>query len=288
MVQVTMLNNMVDADFIKALDKHVSWGISVLDLKQGIYGKSLLDLTLDEAEQAAAAIAERELTVYCFSTELFHGEVEQGEAFFRTHYLDKIDHLLALARILKPTVIRLLSAKTKRRNEITDSTLYILKAHAWLIPMYQEAIDRIAEGGFQVTIENECNSNLFAKPKEIINFFHVIDREDRVYFTYDVQNLWQMGTYPTLSVYRELAPLIGFYHVKGGQKDEGSDKLLWKSSLADASWPVADMTLQVIADGRSPVICINPSHGTAKPGYDYDNVYQRDLAYMTNIIHGGD
>jgi sugar phosphate isomerase/epimerase len=288
MVQVTMLNNMVDADFITALDKHVSWGIQVLDLKQGIFGKSLLDLTLEEAEQAAAAIAERDLSVYCFSTELFHGEVEQGEAFFRTTYLDKIDHLLDLAQILKPTVIRLLSAKTKCRNEITDSTLYILKTHDWLIPMYQEAIDRIAEAGFEVTIENECSANLFATTKEIIDFFRVIDREDRVYFTYDVQNLWQMGTYPTLSVYRELAPVIGFYHVKGGQKDEGSDKLIWKSSLADAPWPVAEMTLQVIADGRSPVICINPSHGITKPGYNYDEVYQRDLAFITNIIQGGE
>jgi sugar phosphate isomerase/epimerase len=288
MVQVTMLNNMVDADFITALDKHVSWGIQVLDLKQGIFGKSLLDLTLEEAEQAAAAIAERDLSVYCFSTELFHGEVEQGEAFFRTTYLDKIDHLLDLAQILKPTVIRLLSAKTKCRNEITDSTLYILKTHDWLIPMYQEAIDRIAEAGFEVTIENECSANLFATTKEIIDFFRVIDREDRVYFTYDVQNLWQMGTYPTLSVYRELAPVIGFYHVKGGQKDEGSDKLIWKSSLADASWPVAEMTLQVIADGRSPVICINPSHGITKPGYNYEEVYQRDLAFITNIIQGGE
>jgi sugar phosphate isomerase/epimerase len=288
MVQVTMLNNMVDADFITALDKHVSWGIQVLDLKQGIFGKSLLDLTLEEAEQAAAAIAERDLSVYCFSTELFHGEVEQGEAFFRTTYLDKIDHLLDLAQILKPTVIRLLSAKTKCRNEITDSTLYILKTHDWLIPMYQEAIDRIAEASFEVTIENECSANLFATTKEIIDFFRVIDREDRVYFTYDVQNLWQMGTYPTLSVYRELAPVIGFYHVKGGQKDEGSDKLIWKSSLADASWPVAEMTLQVIADGRSPVICINPSHGITKPGYNYEEVYQRDLAFITNIIQGGE
>jgi sugar phosphate isomerase/epimerase len=288
MVQVTMLNNMVDADFITALDKHVSWGIQVLDLKQGIFGKTLLDLTLAEAEQAAAAIAERDLSVYCFSTELFHGEVEQGEAFFRTTYLDKIDHLLDLAQILKPTVIRLLSAKTKCRNEITDSTLYILKTHDWLIPMYQEAIDRIAEASFEVTIENECSANLFATTKEIIDFFRVIDREDRVYFTYDVQNLWQMGTYPTLSVYRELAPVIGFYHVKGGQKDEGSDKLIWKSSLADASWPVAEMTLQVIADGRSPVICINPSHGITKPGYNYEEVYQRDLAFITNIIQGGE
>ncbi|NQX58741.1 TIM barrel protein [Paenibacillus qinlingensis] len=283
-----MLNNMVDADFITALDKHVRWGIPVLDLKQGIFGKSLIDLTLEEAEEAAAAIEERDLSVYCFSTELFHGEVEQGAAFFRTHYLDKIDHLLDLAQILKPTVIRLLSAKTNRRNDIADSTLYILNGHAWLIPMYQEAIDRIAAAGFEVTIENECSANVFATPKEIIDFFHVIDRVDRVYFTYDVQNLWQMGTYPTLSVYRELAPVIGFYHVKGGQKDEDSDKLIWKSSLEDASWPVAEMTLQVIADGRSPVICINPSHGTTKPGYNYDDVYQRDLAFMTNLIHGGE
>jgi hypothetical protein len=286
MVELTMLNNMAHSDFITSLDIQKSWGISVLDLKTDIYGKSLIDLTADEAKRAASAIAEREMSVYCFSTEFFHGEIEQGKSFFETEYMAKLEHLLVLARILKPTVIRLLAARTNRRSELKDSVAYIMEEHAWLISMYRDAIDRIADAGFEVTIENECNSCMFATPKEILDFFQQLNRPKSVYFTYDVQNLWQMGTFPTLAVYRELAPIIGFFHVKGGQTGDEGEKLVWKSSLEDASWQVALLTRQVLIDRSSPVICVNPSHGKRKPGYNDAQVYKKDLDYLTQIIQG--
>jgi sugar phosphate isomerase/epimerase len=286
LTQITMLNNMAAADFVASLDIQQSWGITVLDLKSDIFGKSLIELTLEEAERAARSIADRGMSVYCFSTELFQREHELGAAFFQSEYMDKLEHLLALARIMKPKVIRLLAARTAKRSEVASSVAYIVKEHAWLIDMYREAIDRISAAGFEVTIENECNGCIFAAPEEIMDFFAVLDRADHVYFTYDVQNLWQMGTFPTMEVYRKLAPLIGFYHVKGGQIGEEGDSLVWKSGLEDASWPVAELTRQVIADGNSPVICINPSHGKEKPGYRYEDMYKRDLDYLNAIIRG--
>jgi len=278
---------MADADFIVSLDLQQSWGITVLDLKSGIFGKALIDLTLEEAERAAQAIADRGMSVHCFSTELFQSEIEHGAAYFQAEYMDKLSHLLELADILKPKVIRLLAARTAKRAEVTDSVAYIVKEFHWLIGMYREAVDRIADAGFEATIENECNGCLFSSPEEILRFFALLDRAERVYFTYDAQNLWQMGTFPTLDVYRKLASLIGFYHVKGGQVGEDGDKLVWRSALEDASWPVAELTRQVISDGRSPVICINPSHGKAKPGYNYEGLYKRDLDYVAAIIRGG-
>lgn len=287
MTQLTMLNHMANADFIASLDIQQSWGIRVLDLKAGIFGKSLIELTLEEAKLAARMIHDRGMSIYCFSTELFQQELELGAAYFQAEYMEKLEHLLALARILKPKVIRLLAARTAKRSEVSNSAAYIAEEHGWLIDQYREAIDRIADAGFEVTIENECNGCIFGSTQEIIDFFNRLDRADRVYFTYDVQNLWQMGTFPTMDVYRELAPLIGFYHVKGGQVGEDGNSLVWKSALEDASWPVAELTRQVIADGKSPAICINPSHGAQRPGYRYEDVYKRDLDYMNAIIQGG-
>ena len=98
--------------------------------------------------------------------------------------------------------------------------------------------------------------------------------------------MWQMGTFPTPEVYRRLRPLLAYYHLKGGQSEPGSDALRWKSSLEDASWPVREITRQVVADGVSPVICLNGSHGARKPGYSYDEVLERDLAFATEIASG--
>ena len=93
-----------------------------------------------------------------------------------------------------------------------------------------------------------------------------------------------MGVYPSLDVYNKLRDLIGYYHLKGGQQGDESGKLRWRSSLEDASWPVVEITKQVVADGVSPVICLNPSHGAAKEGYDYSNITKRDLDFIRGAI----
>ena len=62
-------------------------------------------------------------------------------------------------------------------------------------------------------------------------FFKLLDRPESVALTWDVQNLWQMGTFPTIDVYYQLKDLIHYYHLKGGQFRGDSPSLYWKSNL---------------------------------------------------------
>ncbi|MEK3722722.1 sugar phosphate isomerase/epimerase family protein [Paenibacillus sp. FSL H8-0034] len=282
--RLTMLNTMAGPDFIQAMDQFALWGLEVIDLKDHIYGKSISDLNADEAEAAAVVLKERNLQVYSFSSELFYDDIEKGEEHFRTHHFNRITRLLQAADTLKPTMIRLLAAQYKHRNTYSFSMDYIHEFAPWLIPLYQEAVDRIHEAGYHVTIENECHDCIWATPSEIISFFHELNRPNKVHFTYDVQNLWQMGTYPSLTVYEALKPIIGFVHLKGGQQGEEGSSLVWKSSLEDASWPVEELVTQVVRDQISPVICLNPSHGKLKEGYVYDNLTKRDLCYVQALL----
>jgi hypothetical protein len=283
MTQLTILNSMAGSDFAAALDRHVEWGIRVLDLKDGIFGKGILDLTDEEARRASDLIRERGLSVHCFSTLLFHDEIELGEDEFRGRSLAKIPRAIELARILQPAMIRLLAAQTTRRAEMANTLRYISAEHPWLIPLYGEAIDLLNEAGFASTIENEVGRCIFSNCDEITGFFGQLGRCNKVCFTWDVQNLWQMGTFPTTQVYAEFKDLIGYYHVKGGQSDGETSQLKWRAALEDASWPVEEITRQVIADGVSPVICLNPSHGGAREGYDYADVTARDLDFLRAI-----
>ena len=282
--KLTLLNNMAAAAFEDALDRHVAWGLEVLDLKAGIFGRGIVDLTDEEAERAADLIRARNLSVYCFSTELFSRDIELGEREFRENHLGKIDRTIEIAEYLRPKVIRLLSARTSRRAEIEDSIPYIRAEHPWLIPLYAEAVDRLHRAGYKATIENEVPQNIFSTPGEILDFFEALGRPGRVSFTWDVQNLWQMGTYPTVEVYDKLKGIIGYYHLKGGQHDSEGTDLCWKSSLEDASWPVVEITAHVVADGVSPVICLNSSHGKQKDGYDYSDITERDLDFIRSAI----
>ena len=146
------------------------------------------------------------------------------------------------------------------------------------------AENRYDESNYKCNYENETGDCIFGCPEEIVAFFQELGRREKVSFTWDVQNLWEVGTFPSLEVYQKLKDLIGYYHVKGGQRDETCARLRWSSSLEDASWPVLEITRQVVADGVSPVICLNPSHGAPKEGYDYSNTTKRNLDFLRREI----
>ena len=286
-LSITMLNSMAARDFATALDRHVAWGLKHLDLKDSIFGKGVVDLSAAEAQRAAELIAARGLSVYCMSTQLFHGDVEVGEAAFRAAHLAPLERAIEVAAALRPRLFRLLSARTRRRAQLADSVAYLRSEHPWVFACYRDAIQRLAAAGLRVTLENECHANIFSTPAEVTGFFAELDCGAAVNLTWDVQNMWQMGTAPSLEVYRQLRPLLAYYHLKGGQSAPGSDTLRWRSSLEDASWPVTEISRQVVADGVSPVICLNASHGERKPGYRYDDVLARDLAFVRRAL-GGD
>ena len=278
-IQLTMLNAMGNSDFSLALETHKEWGLKVLDLKDSIFGKSFIDLNPREAQQAKALIETHGLSVYCLSSVLFYEEVEIGEAEFRQRSVDHVERLLTVAQVLKPQVIRLLAAKSTQRARHTNIVPYLKKEHPWLISLYRQAIDRIHAAGFGVTIENEAHACIFSNPTEILDFFHELDRPQTASFTYDIQNLWQMGTFPTVESYHQLAGLTRYFHVKGGRADGGT-ALVWRSPLEDASWPVKEIVRLAIDDGISPVFCLNPSHGKSPEGYDHGGVTKKDIDFL--------
>lgn len=131
-------------------------------------------------------------------------------------------------------------------------------------------------------IENEIAHSIFSTPREIREFFSALGMREKVSFTWDIANLWQMGTFPTLEVYAQLKEVIGYVHVKGGMRGD-DNSFSWASTLKDASWPVFEIMQAVVRDGVSPVICLNPPHGGPKPGYDCNNITQRDLEFLKGI-----
>lgn len=281
---ITMLNFMAGLDFIESLDQQLKWGIKILDLRDNIYGKSLIDLSDDEAMEAAQNIKSRNMTVYCFSTTLFSEDIELGEEVFKKNHIEKIDRILELARILKPKVIRLLAARSSKRGEFTNILPYIKTHKTWLIPMYRKAINKIDRAGFTATIENEANACILSKPEEILGFFKELNCGGRVFFTYDVQNLWLMGTYPSVEVYGMLSDITGYFHLNGSQSLVDGGYTRYCTSLEDASWPVIEITKKAITEGNGVVICLNPLKGEKKNEYDYADITKRDLDYLRNKI----
>ena len=282
-VQFTMLNSMASADFATALVRHAAWELQYLDLKDQIFGKVVDRLSPAEAIQAKGLIEDHRLKVHCLSTSLMHIDVSTGEARFQSE-LDELDRVLETARIFSPRVIRLLSPRFAGRGRLSNCIEHLGRSHRWVFHVYRQALHRIQAAGFIGMIENEASESIFSTADEIVDFFAMLDAPgDRL--IWDAVNLWQMGCAPSLEVYERLRPLIGGFHLKGGQADKNGS-LKWASALEDASWPILPIVNRVIADGICPVICLNPPHGQARPGYDYDDLPSRDLAFLRLRIGG--
>ncbi|MHB2266453.1 sugar phosphate isomerase/epimerase family protein [Aliihoeflea sp. PC F10.4] len=285
--QLTILNSMADPDFDRALAIHKEWGLKWLDLRDGIYGNWVANVDLDSAKRAREAIDASGLDVFCMSTSTFFEEIEKGEELFREKHLGKLGHLIELGKIFKPKVMRIIAAQLPSREPGENAVELIEKKYPWVFDVYREAVDRIVDAGLRPTIENEAFKCMLSQPGEIVEFFDRLDRKNSVDFTWDVQNQWATGVFPTLEVYEQLRPLIQYYHVKGGATEGDDRKLRWNVALEDADWPVVEITSKVVADGVSPVICINPAqHGENKPDYDYSNIVKRDIDFLRNNVPG--
>ncbi len=284
--RIAMLNGMAGTDLKQSLDLQRSWKIHDLDLKDSIFGKAVTDLTDVEAHRARELIDRYGMSVHCLSTCLFHEDVAVGEDRFRIEHLGRIPWVLQVARILEPRFIRLLPAKLGDRDAITDSIGWVCGTAPWLFDLYRQAITRVSDAGFAATIENEVHGCLFGCPADIVAFFTEIC-DTRASFTWDVQNLWQCGTFPSLDVYHELSPLIAYVHVKGGIAHPRTGAPEWISTLAEASWPVKDLLTEVMRDRVSPVVCLNPPHGRRREGFDGAAITAQDVAYLTSLVGDG-
>jgi sugar phosphate isomerase/epimerase len=262
MAYLTMLNEMMAADLEQAVHQIKGLGIRYLDLKSHIFGHAIEDLDGESRERLVALMEHTGMEVYCLSSVLGHQRVDViGQDRFRATLLQGMENLLETARIVRPTMIRLLACCLAPRSDGGNHHIRLERESPWVYDVYREVIDLAAGAGMSVTIENEPDS-IFSSPAETLGFFERLNAGSKARYTWDIQNMWQSGVYPTLEVYRQLKPIINYVHLKGGRGLPGTPAILaYRSLLEEASWPVREITQQVLQDGISPIICLNTSHG---------------------------
>lgn len=282
--RLTILNSMAGEDFPAALDRHLEWGILDLDLRDGIFGHWLRSLPIEVAKVAAREIEARDLSVFCLSSSVFFGALDDGEEAFAAEHNRRLDQVMPLIDVFQPKLVRLFAPQLKARPDDDTAVDQVISQYPWVFDLFRTAAKRIGDSGAKATIENEAGKCVLSRPREFTQFFSELDLGQAISLTWDVQNQWATGVFPSVGMLDEVETLIGYYHVKGGQQVEESAKLRWNVALEDATWPVVDITREVIARGLSPVVCLNlAEHGETKPDYDYSGIVERDIAFMRNI-----
>ncbi len=279
-----MLNGTAGSDFETAARRHAELGLKWLDIKDSLWGENINNLSLDNARRAADIAKAHGLKIFCFSTALCESELNAGEEAFRGRHFKTLDHVLKLADILEPGYIRLISAKLKPYDGPESRMNIVERDFPWTFGVYREMVDRIVGSGRRALVENEVNGVIFNRPEGILRFFERLERPGKVHYTWDAQNLWQEGVFPTMEVYQQLKPIIGCLHLKGGRTEGDGKTLVHASTLEEASWPVLDIVRSAVADSVSPYLCINPCHGKKPPGYNTWEIAKSDIAFLRKII----
>jgi hypothetical protein len=268
-VELSVLSYMAGRDLDDAVEKLREWDLKWVDLAGNIYGEPVNALPQPTAERVAATLQESGLKAYSLASTIFSDTVDIGESAFREKHLGTLTATLASAQIIRPKYVRLIAGKISAISHGGGNVAVLKRDFPWVAAVYREAIERILEAGFLPTIENEVDSCFLATPQEFLEFFDWLQAPVQRIATWDIQNAWSMGSFPTIDGYRAMKDILGYVHTKGGQTEPGTKDLKWSVGLEDASWPVAKIIQAVVDDAISPVICLNPSHGAPKPGYDY-------------------
>jgi hypothetical protein len=275
-VHLTMLSSMAGGEFERAVARHCELGIRVLDLKDGLWGHNVETIPEALAEKASSLIANSALRVECLSSSIGWSALDEGRENYLARHEPAFQHLLRIVPILRPRTVRLLAPPRPNGSSAAQT----LANFPWIGAVFGDWIDRIRAAGAQAVIENEAHGCILADPADFHTFAHAIGRDVRATFILDAQNLWQCsGSAPSVAAVRDLAPLLGGLHLKGGRA--GADGYLAEASaLADASWPVTDVVRAALDLGVLHSICLNPSHGRRAPEFNGWETTLRDLAFL--------
>jgi sugar phosphate isomerase/epimerase len=278
---------MAGADLPVALDRFVSLGLRFVDLKDRIWERKVEDLDDRQLASVERLLRERGLAVHCVSTSLGAMKIDEGEIAWRRTQADVLQRVLNVAAVVRPRYIRILGIQfTGARPHLPPTFDEALAAHPWMPSAYGEIMRAIDAAGYFACLENEARHCALATPDDVVKFFaalRILLADVPCSYVWDVQNMWQMGSFPSLAGYAAVRPFTEILHLKGGRAD-ASGRLHEACGLREASWPVVPLLTEICGDGKVEMICLNPSHGRRPASFDIWQVVQDDIEFLREHV----
>ena len=98
-----MLNSMCGSDFEKSCKRQAELGIKGLDIKDGLWGQTIKDVSVENAQRAADIAKSNSLAVHNLSFQICHSYLNVGEAAFRKRHLPPSNPCLSSRRFTSRT-----------------------------------------------------------------------------------------------------------------------------------------------------------------------------------------
>jgi len=277
MIEISVMTDQLGLDFESAVKQLAHWGVEWVDLRGGIYGKGIDDVTDSEAERAKDALVEHGLRVACLATRLA-SPWKDHDLWDERDWEAELEHLDRLVELAKAFNTDLLRVYAYRKPN-PDAALDRPDLEKYMEPVSQrlrEAAEVAAGQDIRLVLENETFS-LVGTCSELRQVLDAVGHE-ALLACWDVANGWACGEQPYPDGYDQIRDSIGYVHIKGAKSQTGDPDAYGGVALVGQD----DLDYQTIlsalvSDGYDGKIALHPHHNLFLDAYKLRDEANPDL-----------
>jgi sugar phosphate isomerase/epimerase len=271
------MTDQLGLQFDSAVKQLADWGVQWVDLRGGIYGKGIDDVTDSEAASAQAVLKEHGLQVGCLASRLASPWLNHDlwDAQDWEEELLGLDRLIKLAEVFQTDVLRVYAYRKPNPDVPQDRP----NLEEYLEPVSErlrEAAEIAAGQGLQLVLENETFS-LVGTCGEMRRVLDAVDHE-ALLACWDVSNGWACGEPPYPDGYDQIRGLVGYVHVKGA-KSRADDPSVYDGVALVGQDDMDYETIlgALINDGYEGKVALHPHHNLFPDRYKLKDEPNPDL-----------
>ena len=212
MIRTSIFNDEVSHELVEALDLMSSWGQGLFDLREYIFGETVIDDISDfQRDELLQILSRYKFDVGCIGTRKLIADPDAD----KLDLINLLKRLIKTAKVVHTSYIRVCDFAPRPKEEALR-----LKMLVPAIPLMRELADIAGAEGITLLLENKPTS-LTNKGREMAEFLDRVNHP-AVKIVWDVVNSWIGGYYNIEKDYNDCKDFLGFVHLKGamGRKDD--------------------------------------------------------------------
>ena len=221
MIKTSIFNDEVSSNLREALDFLDSWGQEVVDLRENIFGNTIID-DIDERElsELVEILSRYKFEIGCIGSRklICDPGMEKNELFLL------LNKLIKIAKTVKTSFIRICSFAPRTADE--DSRKKMLELSA---PLMRELANHASNEGIILLLENKPTS-ITNRGREMSDFLSMVNHEG-VKIQWDAANSWIGGYKDFERDYLDCMDLIASVHLKGAMGKKGEQEIYGRGGL---------------------------------------------------------
>jgi len=212
MIRTSIFNDEVSVNLTEALDLLSSWGQDLVDLREHIFGDTVIDNISDsEREELVKILSRYKFEIGCIGTRklIVNPDADKAEM------VKLLKRIIITAKAVKTGFIRICTFDPRPKDEETRKKMIIPS-----VPLMREYAEIAAAEGITLLLENKPVS-ITNKGVEVADFLERVNRPN-VKAQWDVVNSWVGGYYNIDKDYADCKKYIWSVHLKGamGKKED--------------------------------------------------------------------